>query len=219
MKNRKGQATTELVIILPLFCVLAGGAISVVYMTWQGLKTQQAANLAARMQGQERVNGGVNRTQVDGVNGFGINQNGMQDIDPMQNNSSGPIFARSNADRRQQSQNVQRLFESNRGRDRRGGSSVYAKYRTMVLNMFSPGEQEKVFIPAPKAGFVTDEIRVVRIFDPPEFFGFKMSPVTVEAKAYGGEDPGMYGLPRWGSNANASGSNRRWWEDKYQGRD
>src|SRR5262245_39084837 len=53
-----GQGTTEIALMLPLFVILLGGVLFVGYMCWQGLKVQQAANLAARIQGQERVAGG-----------------------------------------------------------------------------------------------------------------------------------------------------------------
>ena len=52
---RSGQATVEMAIRSPLLLALIGGGILVVFSCWQGIKVQQGANLAARIQGEERV--------------------------------------------------------------------------------------------------------------------------------------------------------------------
>src|ERR1051326_2875203 len=46
-----GQAITEMVIVIPLLIMLLSGAMAWVYTCWQGVKVQQAANIAARIQG------------------------------------------------------------------------------------------------------------------------------------------------------------------------
>jgi hypothetical protein len=55
---QSGQSVAEFVILVPLFVLMAGVMVSVAYICFQGIKVQQAANLAARIQGQERILGG-----------------------------------------------------------------------------------------------------------------------------------------------------------------
>jgi hypothetical protein len=45
-------------------------------------------------------------------------------------------------------------------------------------------------------------VKVIRVLNPPDILGFKLDPITLKGEAYGGEDPHMYGLPRWGSTPN-----------------
>jgi len=44
----------------------------------------------------------------------------------------------------------------------------------------------------------SDKVQVIRLLQPPKIFDLQLPPVKLEASAYGGEDPHMYGLPRWG---------------------
>jgi hypothetical protein len=57
-RSSSGQSIAEFVILLPLFVIMAAALGSVAYICFQGIKVQQAANYAARIQGQERVLGG-----------------------------------------------------------------------------------------------------------------------------------------------------------------
>src|SRR5258706_6523351 len=70
MKNLKGQTTIEMVFVLPILFMLMGGMLFMVYTGWQDLKIQQAANLIARVEGQEKVSGGVSIDAINKENGF-----------------------------------------------------------------------------------------------------------------------------------------------------
>src|SRR5262249_44332746 len=72
MKNTKGQSSVEMVFILPLLIMLAGGMLFVINAGWQDLKVQQAANLLARVEGQEKVMGGASVSAIANENGFGL---------------------------------------------------------------------------------------------------------------------------------------------------
>jgi hypothetical protein len=174
--NKKGQASAELVILLPLFLMLAAGAMSFAYMCWQGIKVQQAANLAARMQGQERVSGSSSVDWIKQDNGVGM---GFGDTAP-------------------EVDSAQKVVTSQGERSAPPATSVYGRFYREVQGMFTPGEQEKLFIPEPHAGLNSDAVNVVRLLQPPKNMGLKLPPIKLEATAYGGEDPHMYGLPRWG---------------------
>lgn len=183
-KNRQGQASIEVMLLLPLFMLLAAGFLCVGYMCWQGIKVQQAANLAARIQGQERVAGGTSSGSIDNDNG--INQ-GFGDKAPMEPSKN------------------QLVSLSGFGKNQPPTTSVYGRYYKEVQDMFNKGEQEKLYIPEPKTGINTDRVRVVRILQPPKIFGLQLDPIVFDATAYGGEDSRMYGLPRWGRTANGNG--------------
>jgi hypothetical protein len=176
----RGQAMTELVIILPLLLMLCAGVASVVYMCWQGIKVQQAANLAARVEGQERVAGGVSVQAIQDINGT----NGKTD------------------DNMTEAQIQQELKNGgNLSSHQRQSQSVYGKFRQYILDRFGPGEQAKLLVPAPVPGQVgiSDKVQVIRAMAPPSMFGLHIDPVIVTGTAYGGEDPNMYALPRWGT--------------------
>jgi hypothetical protein len=195
MRSERGQAASELVIILPLLLLLAFGAIALTYMCWQGVKTQEAANLAARIQGQERVAGGVSLADIDLVNGMGMG--GDQDPTALR----GQDFL---------------TPERARGERPRGGAmsvrSVYGKLRQAARDMFSPGERDHLFVPPPVRRSITDQVKVVRVMTPPEIFDFQIKPVVVEATAYGGECTNMYGLPCWGHTGGSLNSGELYWQ-------
>lgn len=191
LRNRKGQTITELMFVIPILTMLAGGAMALVYVSWQGIKTQQAANYAARIQGQERVAGGSNISQINDLNGL----NGDKDIDPSLNfNEDNPNFTVANSRAPQQT------------------NRVYGKYRQAVRSFFSPTERDRVYSPPPKIGANTDQVKVVRVMVPPKLFGMQLKPIVIESKAYGGEDPHIYALPRWGCTGNNCSPNDLYWQ-------
>ncbi len=177
IRPSSGQATSELILLVPLFVFMAGGALSIGYMCWQGLKVQQAANLAARIQGQERVMGGTSQQSILHDNGLDGPKDQVPDDSVLQNPSNAPINGMQGAP----------------------SSGVYGKFYAAVRKMFGPGEQDKLFVPPPvNAGFNTDTVQVVRVLKPPKILNYQLPSIKLEAFAYGGEDPHMYGLPRWG---------------------
>ena len=187
-----GQATSEMVFILPLLIILAGGAICIVYMCWQGVKTQEAANYAARIEGQERVSGGVSADDINRTMGLGMGG----DKDPTLNKD------------KMTAEEARNLRPS-------GGSmsitSVYGKYRDEVRKMFSIGERDHVHVMPPVRNSLTDQVKVVRVMTPPKIFNFQMDPVMVASTAYGGECTNAYGLPCWAHTGdNQSGSELYW---------
>ena len=197
--NKRGQAMTEMMFILPLLLMLAVGVLGVVFMCWQGIKVQQAANIAARIQGQERVAGGPSTAMIQQDNGVALGG----DSDPT--SASKPLDAGQLAALRQ-SRKV-----------RPGSSTVYGKIQKVVRGMFNPGDQQDLFVPMPKYGLVgySDQVKVVRLWQLPQIFGFAPDPVTLQATAYGGEDTHMYGLVRWGhASASNLGSQSQFWSQK-----
>jgi len=200
MMNQRGQATTEMVFIVPLLMTLAAGAMAVVYMCWQGVKVQQVANLAARVQGQERVAGGVDFSTIQQDNG--VNLRG--DVDPTLN----PIDATG----------LLALKQSQRTHPY--PNTVYGKIQKLVRDQFYGHEQDGLFIPVPQYGLVgySDQVKVVRVWQPPQIFGFTIDPITVQATAYGGEDSHMYGLVRWGHTTPGGGGAPFWAEQGPNGK-
>src|SRR6185437_7643503 len=83
--NHRGQGMSEMLIVMPLLISILGGGMFFVYTAWQGIKVQQAANLAARIQGQERVSGGTSPENIEHENGTGI---GAGDPDPAASGAS-----------------------------------------------------------------------------------------------------------------------------------
>ena len=175
----EGQGTAEILLMLPLFVILAGGALCIGYMCWQGLKVQQAANLAARMQGQQRVGGGTTATNINVENGL----TGTGDRAP----------TREEAQRMVTDINA---LNGNRAGTPPGG--VYGDFYKAVRNMFGVKEGRRLVVPPPHRGANTDAVKVVRVLKPPKILDLQLKPVLLEAYAYGGEDTRMYGLPRWG---------------------
>jgi hypothetical protein len=194
--NRKGQASTEIVLMLPLFLLLAAGALSIGYICWQGLKVQQAANIAARIQGQQRVSGGVSTTKIDEENGVG---SGQEDRDITDEQVA------------QLGQNPTGVNAFRMGGNPRG---VYGDFRAIVQSMFNADERTKLLVPAPKRGMNSDKVKVIRVLNPPKLLGLQMKPIKLEAEAYGGEDPRMFGLPRWGGTGDQP--NTPFYQDQIQ---
>ena len=187
--GRSGQGMSEITLMLPLFILLAGGAMAVAYICWQGIKVQQAANLAARIQGQERVSGAsasdasVGQHFIEQDNGVDGGGDTVPDDASIQGLSNNP--------------NALNGFHT------KPTGGVYGKLYQAVHDMFNPGEQKKLFVPLPIQGLNTDSVEVVRVLNPPKIFDMQLKPVKLQARAYGGEDTHLYGLPRWGrDNAN-----------------
>ncbi len=183
---------TELVIILPLFLMIAGAGISFVYMTWQGVKTQQAASLAARVQSQERVAGGQSPDKIleqNGGNNTSAQDHGLMGL--MDNAAREPAIQWSRAP-----------FDAPHGqalpRKTSPEKSVYGNIVQRVEQMFGQKERARVYVMKPEPGNLIDKVDVVRVFNPPPFFGFKFKKIFIKATGYAGEDTYMYSLPRWG---------------------
>ena len=184
----RGQAITEMLFILPLFVVLSVGMVSVGYMCMQGMKVQEAANLAARIQGQERVLGGPDVTRINQDNGV----DGGGDKLP----TGAELYS----------------LKSDQLEHHKPAYGVYAKVYSTIQSMFSAAEQKGLLIPPPKQGVNSDQVQVVRVLTPPKILNLPNIPL--QATAYGGEDPHMYGLPRWGhvgvNTGNSNGTGLFW---------
>jgi len=191
---------TEMVFLIPLLFILGAGVLAVAYACLQGIKVQQAANLVARIQGQERVAGGFNLQTINQDNGVAANS-GDKDptlltLDPT-------------------NQNWRTLPKSQPSQ-----GTVYAKIKKEVHDMFDASDAPDIFVPQPKYGLVgySDQVKVVRIWQPPEIFGYQIPPIMLSATGYGGEDSHMYGLVRWGSTAYSSlGNNGKFWSQRDSG--
>ena len=191
--SKSGQSLAEMVVFLPMLLMMAAGAIFIVYMCWQGVKVQQAANMAARVEGEERVAGGTSAGSIREVNGLGIGgdeditANGMPDASSLSGKNSTNLAA----------------IPTN---------SVYGKYRSLVRGMFGAGEIPHLFVPPPVLGANTDRVKVTRVMTPPSVFGMQMTPVVIDATAYGGEDSHMYALPRWGCTGSNCDPSKPYWQ-------
>ena len=190
--TRRGQASLEMVFLIPLFAGIIGGGMFMVYSFWQGIKVQQGANLAARIQGQERVSGGLTKQGIEDTNGVGVDMSFSNgDSDPTQTTNPTPTKAAGLS-----------------------ANTVYGRYRKAVQEMFSDSSQ--VYVPPPLIGQNIDKVKVVRVINVPKipFFESKNASkqIKLEGTAWGGEDTYMYGLPRWGqtSNVNNTGSDSEW---------
>ncbi len=178
LRSAAGQASSEILFLLPLFVMMAGLALYVGYMCYQGVKVQHAANFAARIQGQERIGGGVSQDSINRLNGLEGAYDEIPDAATLRSLSGKDVPP---------------------GRLRRKGlHGVYWKYRTLAGELFYEAPEDKLLFPKPDLGINSDRVRVARILVPPKLFGLQMAPMVLEAEAYGGEDPRMYGLPRWG---------------------
>ncbi len=184
MRLACGQAAMEMVFILPILLTLIGGGMFIVYACWQGIHVQQAANLAARIQGQERLGGGKSLGEID-------RQNGVSSFDAADTSQWNKAFA-------PPSQNEP------------PARSVYGKYYHLAKNLISSGFQgDHVYISPPLIGQNVDKVRVIHTLHLPKIPFFKwpagQEQITMEAVAYGGEDTNMYGLPRWGESDQSNG--------------
>jgi hypothetical protein len=186
-----------MVFVIPVLLTLAGAAVTVVYMCWQGIKVQEVANLAARVQGQERVAGGVDLSTIQQDNGTNL----RGDIDPTL--ASQPMDSAGLA--ALQGRQLPTPLPT----------TVYGKILKLVRDQFNTSELSGLFVPEPQYGLVgySDQVKVVRIWQPPSYFGFNVPPITVQATAYGGEDPHAYGLVRWG-HTSPDGGGAPFWAEK-----
>ena len=197
MKRRSGQTTVEVAVLMPLFVALIGGAIFLVYACWQGIRTQQAANLAARVQGQERVAGGTGLTEIANENGATASQNpaigqntktsGLYRFDPLSALGASPTPAVS-------------------------GGGLAGKINKLVRALFPGTSESEAYLQPPVIGQNVDTVYVTRVITMPRipFLNDNTTrpQVTIQGTAYGGEDTFMYGLPRWGKTA--SSNNPEW---------
>lgn len=214
MNNRIGQATTEMVFLLPLLVVLAAGCAFVAYICSQGLKVQEAANLGARIAGQETVGGAKDLATLQqdngGVTSFGVSSAG--DTDPS---------TCDNLQGQQQQQCLNGILNQGGALGTKAskdfGQGVYWNYRKLIYNLFNRGEQSKLYVPLPKQVDGMSEVRVARIMQPPQVFGWKPPTIKIEAKGYGGEDTYMYSLPRFGRTGNNASS--PFWQQLFNGTD
>ena len=190
MKNNKGQTVTEMVFVLPLLIMLAGGMLFMVYAGWQDLKLQQAANLLARVEGQEKVSGGRSINDINQENGFGPGS-GFQDGDAKvdsHNFGTGDEHVSSG-----------------------GAPTLKLRMMNLLKGLFPSGG---VSLAQPRGGQNVDQItitKVVPMFKIPFLSkGNAGLPkeITLKGQAYGGEDPYMYALPRWGTT---DGTNNPEW--------
>lgn len=192
-RGERGQASTEMLFILPLFVMLSAGTVFIVYMCWQGVKVQSAANLAARVEGQDRVAGGPSVPLIQAVNGLyqGLGGTfGDQDPTTMVPALPGGLQSLSAALSPQPRISAQQHPPP--------GRTVYAKFYAYAHSLFGAGERQNLFVPAPVLGVNTDMVKVVRVMTPPKVLTMTLPQVVVAGKAYGGEDPHMFALPRWG---------------------
>jgi hypothetical protein len=181
--SASGQAVTEMVFVLPLLIMLAGGMLFMVYAGWQDLKLQQAANLLARVEGQEKVGGGPNIGAINQENGFGPGS-GYQDADATVGNKN---------------------FDTGNETVNSGGSPVLFTRMINLLKGLFPGGG--VSLAQPVSGQNVDQITVTKVM--PMFkipflskgnAGLPQQ-IVLQGQAYGGEDPYMYALPRWGTTS------------------
>src|SRR5205807_1992884 len=82
------------------------------------------------------------------------------------------------------------------------GVPLFDRMKTVVRRFFSPGERVQLAFPRTGRNGV-DQINVYRTLSAPHipFFSGKdgmPSNIVLKGTAYGGEDPFMYALPRWG---------------------
>jgi hypothetical protein len=172
----------EFVIMVPLFAAVAAMVMFVTYICWQGVKTQQAANLAARIAGQETVGGAQTFGDIDRMNGV---QNGVTN-----NNNPNPLLPNGASVYNTYSTKVQALLNI---------------HDTALLRAFPPsiglGSTEvKVIrsISFPAVFFLSAQ--QITIGDDRHVMGS-----VHYVNAYGGEDTFMFGLPRWGGSGLGQG--------------
>jgi len=221
LRSISGQGTTEMVFLIPLFVVLGAGAIFVSYMCWQGVKAQEAANVAARIAGQETVGGAQDYSTLLRDNGLvtsvGVNTAG--DPDPSSCTQANSAQMQACLDNLLKTNGGSGSTVGNNGTKTpaNGGSGVYWSYRKLVYALFSTGEQKNLFVPTPVTRGGESEVTVARVMRPPKIFGWQPPIVSIEAKAYGGEDTYMYSLPRWGeTSSNGASGGVPYWETLFK---
>lgn len=188
MRNSKGQTTLELAFLLPILIMLTGGMLFMVYAGWQDLKVQQAANLVARVEGQEKVSGGRSIDAINKENGFGP---GVDRIDANEN------VGRTNFE-----------ISNNTQASSGGAPKLFDRLKILVAGLFTASERNSVSVLTPRSGQNVDQVTVTRTFTMPKIPFMKGSfalpdQITLKGVAYGGEDPYMYALPRWGKTSDS----------------
>jgi hypothetical protein len=198
-----GQAVVEMVFIIPLFLLLAAGCGAVVYMCFQGLKVQQAANVAARIHGQERVAGGPSTSAIRQDNGLDGARPG--DVDPS-------LVLDEEFTKDKSADELRQLTFAKK--NPQFATSVYGRVKKTVRSFFGSDEQQDLYIPAPNAGIVgySDNVKVVRVIKFPAIFGLDIKPIVITADAYGGEDTRMWGLVRWGRKTQNETPDKAFWK-------
>ena len=195
MKQKRGQTTVEMAFLLPLMVMMIGAAMFILYVCWQGIRTQQAANLAARGQGQERVAGGTSLGGIDQDNGntaSALNTDvgvGFAQWTPSARVNAAPTPAAT-------------------------GGGLSGKINDLVRALFPGTSSAQAYLQPPVIGQNVDTVSVVRVVTMPRI-PFMNDPgtrpqITIHATSYGGEDTFMYGLPRWGRTASSSDAQ---WKD------
>jgi len=199
-----GQSIVEMVFLIPLLLMLVTGALFVVYCCSQGIKVQQAANLAARIQGQEGVNGGLSLGSIQADNGVYNGADGQPLGVPDLGQFSGAL-----------SPAQLDLLRTQREQQEISATSVYGKIQAAVQQFFTSSERTNLWTLAPVTGNsgISYAVNVIRVIMPPNVFGLNLQPLTLGATAYGGEDPHEFGLPRWGST-DANGAGGQFWTQK-----
>lgn len=187
MKNKQGQTTVEMVFVLPLLIMLAGGMLFMVYAGWQDLKLQQAANLLARVEGQEKVSGGTSIDAINTENGWIGSGSGFRDADAKIDDTNFGITGTGSV-------------------SSRGAPTLFLRMINLLKGLFPGGG---VTLSQPRSGQNVDQITITRIiptFKIPFMKGNAGLPkqIVLQGQAYGGEDPYMYALPRWGATGNDS---------------
>lgn len=202
-----GQATTEMIFLLPIFVILTAAAVFFAYIGWQGVKVQNAANLAARIAGQEYVGGAKDFATIMQDNGLvtSLNVQAAGDGDPTE------CAAKPTGD--EQRKCIDKLAN---GKPKLAGGptsgGLYWSYRRRVYEMFSAGEQDRLFVPTPVSRNETIEVKVIRTLVPPKIMNWQMPPLVLVGQAYGGEDTYVYGLPRFGTVSGGPGA-KKFWEE------
>jgi len=215
--TQSGQGITEMVFLIPLFVILGVGAVSVSYMCWQGIKVQEAANVAARVAGQETVGGAKDFATMMQDNGLvtGLGVNAAGDPDPSTECDQADAVSRQTCLTNLANGNgAGSSIGTKLAGDGGGVKGVYWDFRKLIYSLFTPGEQKRLYVPTPTTRGGVSEVKVTRIMQAPKIFGWQAPPVSVSAKAYGGEDPYMYSLPRFG-HTNSGGD--PFWQQVFKG--
>lgn len=175
MKTASGQATVEMALVLPVLVLFIGGAVGLVYLGQQSLKVQEAANVAARIQGQERVAGGRDLTSIERDNFGGMGEGDDETDDPNVTTS------------------------------RDGDPSVFGRWYTLVRRMFGRRTEGLVIRKPEIGQNVDKVriVRMIELPKVP-FMDGQRRKIKLVGEAYGGEDTHMYGLPRWGKTGSSN---------------
>jgi hypothetical protein len=181
----------ELTVVIPLLVLLATIIAGVLYVEWQGVKTQEAANLAARLEGQEHISGGKTPQQIALLNG---NFEGLSREMPTLNNELD----------RMTDQEWNHI--SNSG----GGNNGILNIQQKMLDMVRKFIGRESAVQTPVIGTATDSVTVDRAVGVPAALGG--GDIVIHSTAYSGaEDTYMYGLPRWGPTDGSQDLSSSYW--------